>query len=346
MVDYRKGGDGPVVDWWLYEDVAKPIPTVVACAGMPFEAHTLDAISYADMRPGCFDPAARLVDMDTVRVERSLCFPYVTRFAGQMFLEAKDKDLALRCVRAYNDWMIDEWCGDSGGRLVPVTLVPLWDADLAAAEVRRCAARAVASSRSPRCRATSASRRSTIPSGTGIRCSRPATRRGWCWGCTSGRGRRWPTSARMRPGPSSTALTFTSAQVSLTEWLVSGNLVRFPKLKIVYSESQIGWMPFVLDRLDKVWEHRAYAGIDPIVDQPPSTYMAGRIWGSFFDDDCGIEQRHRIGVSQLVLEMDYPHQDSTWPDTPKIVERLASQVTPEEFVRMTRTNALTMLGLE
>ncbi len=200
MVDYRKGGDGPVVDWWLYEDVAKPIPTVVACAGLPFEAHTLDAISYADMRPGCFDPAARLVDMDTVRVERSLCFPYVTRFAGQMFLEAKDKDLALRCVRAYNDWMIDEWCGDSGGRLVPVTLVPLWDADLAAAEVRRCAARAVASSRSPRCRATSASRRSTTPPGTGTRCSRPATRRASCWGCTSGRGRRWPTSARTPPG--------------------------------------------------------------------------------------------------------------------------------------------------
>jgi hypothetical protein len=105
-------------------------------------------------------------------------------------------------------------------------------------------------------------------------------------------------------------------------------------------------MPFVLDRLDKVWEHSEYAGIDPLVDQPPSTYMAGRIWGSFFDDDCGVEQRHRIGVSQLVLEVDYPHQDTTWPHTPKIVERLLEQVTPEEFVQITRTNALTMLGLE
>ena len=48
-------GDGPVVDWWLYEDAAKPIPKVVACAGMPFEEHTIDAIAYADMRPGCYD---------------------------------------------------------------------------------------------------------------------------------------------------------------------------------------------------------------------------------------------------------------------------------------------------
>ena len=63
-VQYLKGGDGPVVDWWLYEDVAKPIPKVVACAGYPFEEHTIDAIAYEDMRPGCYDPVARLDDMD------------------------------------------------------------------------------------------------------------------------------------------------------------------------------------------------------------------------------------------------------------------------------------------
>ena len=122
--------------------------------------------------------------------------------------------------------------------------------------------------------------------------------------------------------------------------------MRFPRLKIVYSEAQIGWMPFVLDRLDKVWEHAEYAGLDPIITEPPSSYVPGRIYGSFFDDDCGIEQRDRIGVTQLVLEMDYPHQDSTWPDTPKILERLAVQVTPEELERIVRGNALEMLGLD
>ena len=73
--------------------------------------------------------------------------------------------------------------------------------------------------------------------------------------------------------------------------------------------------------------------------------MAGRVWGSFFDDEVGIESRHRVGVSQIVIEVDYPHQDTTWPDSPKIVENLASQVTPEELVMITRTNALDMLGL-
>ena len=58
---------------------------------------------------------------------RSLCFPLVPRFCGQMFLEAHDKELALKCVQAYNDWMVEEWCGGSGGRLIPLCLIPLWD---------------------------------------------------------------------------------------------------------------------------------------------------------------------------------------------------------------------------
>ncbi len=63
--------------------------------------------------------------------------------AGQIFLKAKDKELARLCVEAYNDWQVDEWCAGSDGRLIPLCLVPLWDVELAAAEVRRNAARGV-----------------------------------------------------------------------------------------------------------------------------------------------------------------------------------------------------------
>jgi predicted TIM-barrel fold metal-dependent hydrolase len=345
-VRYRKGGDGPVVDWWLYEDVAKPIPKVVACAGLPFEEHTIDAIAYEDMRPGCYDPVARLDDMDVNHTERSLCFPYVTRFAGQMFLEAKDKALALRCVQAYNDWMIDEWCAGSGGRLIPLTLVPLWDGVAAAAEVRRTAARG-----------SRAIAFTEMPSYLGLPSIHDPSR---FWdplfqACDEtgtvvcmhiGSGSKMADVSPFAPRAANTVMTFSMAQLSFVEWLLSGNLVRFPHLKIAYSESQIGWMPFILERLDKTFEHREYAGIDPIVTEPPSTYVKGRVYGSFFDDETGIENRHKIGVSQLVFEVDYPHQDTTWPHTPKIVEQMASQVTPEELLMITRTNALDMLGLE
>jgi predicted TIM-barrel fold metal-dependent hydrolase len=93
------------------------------------------------MRPGCYRVKERLEDMDTNRVERSLCFPNVCRFAGQLFLRLADKDLAWACVRAYNDWVVEEWAGESGGRLIPLGMIPLWDPILAAQEVRRNAAR-------------------------------------------------------------------------------------------------------------------------------------------------------------------------------------------------------------
>ena len=132
---------------------------------------------FADMRPGCYDPTARLADMDEGHIERSLNFPNYPRFAGQLFSEAKDKDLALACVEAWNDWMIEEWCGDSGGRLIPLGIVPLWDPGLAGgrgAPQRRRAGRR--RSRSPSCPPTSACPRSTTRTATGTRCSRRATR--------------------------------------------------------------------------------------------------------------------------------------------------------------------------
>ncbi len=92
--------------------------------------------------------------MTANHVSAAINYPNIfPRFAGQGFAERDDKDLALACLRIYNDWMIDEWCGGDGrGRLIPLTLVPLWSPALAAEEVRRCAAKgsyAIAFSREP-----------------------------------------------------------------------------------------------------------------------------------------------------------------------------------------------------
>jgi predicted TIM-barrel fold metal-dependent hydrolase len=344
-VDYIKGGDGPITDWWLYEDLAKPIPKVVACAGYPVETHTTGPINYDDMRPGCYDPLARLADMDLNRTERSLCFPYITRFCGQMFLEAKDRELAAKCVRAYNDWMMDEWSGPSAGRLIPVCLIPLWDPPLAAAEVRRNASRG--------CRAITFPemphhlRLPSIhdPDGYWGPVFDACNETGTVLCMHIGSGSRMAETSPFAPRIANTTMTFSMAQLSLVEWLVSGVLARYPELKIVYSESQIGWMPFILERLDKAFTHPAYAELPDVVTEPPSTYVPGRVYGCFFDDDTGVRNRDTIGVGQLLFEVDYPHQDTTWPNTHLVVERIAAQVSDAELTRMLRGNALEMLGL-
>jgi predicted TIM-barrel fold metal-dependent hydrolase len=130
-------------DTWVYENLIYTHKRMVAAVGYPRDEMTMTPITYDDMRPGCYDPKARLEDMDVNWVEASACYPTFPRFCGQSFAEAADKELALACVEAYNNWMVEEWCGDSGGRLIPICLIPLWDVPEAAAEVRRNAARGV-----------------------------------------------------------------------------------------------------------------------------------------------------------------------------------------------------------
>ncbi|WP_436771590.1 amidohydrolase family protein [Yinghuangia sp. YIM S09857] len=345
-VKYHFGGDGPETDWWVYEDLRKPVPQVVACVGFPRESLTMEPIRYADMRPGCHDPAARLADMDLNHTEISLCFPTFPRFCGQAFLEAKDRDLAMLGVRAYNDWMIEEWCGGSGGRLQPLCLIPLWDPVAAAGEVRRNAARG--------CRAVAFTE---LPANLGLPSVHDPDRH---WdpffaACDEtgtvvcmhiGSSSRMPVTSPDAPEGVRMALTFANAQYSLVDWLMSGVLARFPRLRIAYSEGQIGWMPFVMERVDNIFRHSsAWAGLDPVITEPPSSYAAGRVFGCFFEDDFGVLSREAVGIERITFETDYPHQDSTWPRTREILERMAGMVTPEELHRIARGNALDMLGL-
>ena len=344
---YLRGEEGPLADFWVYEDLNRPIPQVMACAGFPRDQLTVEPIPFAEMRAGCHDPAARLADMDLNRTERSLCFPSFPRFAGQVFLEAKDKELAHACVRAFNDWMIDEWCGTSGGRLIPLCLIPLWHPVAAAAEVRRNAARG--------CRAIAFTE---LPTNIGLPSIHDAGRfwdplfdacdeTGTVLCMHIGSGSKMQTTSPDAPAGVVTALTSLNAYMAMTDWLLSGVLARFPRLKIAFSESQVGWMPFLLERVDHVFtESRVWSNLDPSLTDLPSSYVPGRVFGCFFDDMIGVDARHEIGIGQLVFETDYPHQDSTWPDTPKLVAQIAERVPPDELEMLVRTNAITMLDLD
>ena len=133
--------DGTWCDWWLVEDLQYPLTRLSAAAGYPRDEITVSPITMDDMRKGCWDQKARLEDMDVNHVEASLAFPSFPRFCGQTFAERKDKVLGDLCVKAYNDWMFDEWCAGTNGRLIPLIIVQLWDSKLAAEEIRRNAAR-------------------------------------------------------------------------------------------------------------------------------------------------------------------------------------------------------------
>src|SRR4029450_11319273 len=86
---------------WAYEDKVFSTRGLWAAAGKKTEEFSPEPISYEDMREGCYDPVARTLDMDRDGVLASMCFPSFPRFCGQTFYEAKDHDLAKRCIEAY-----------------------------------------------------------------------------------------------------------------------------------------------------------------------------------------------------------------------------------------------------
>jgi predicted TIM-barrel fold metal-dependent hydrolase len=337
--------DGPQADCWVYEDLVYVHKRHVAAVGFDRDDMTMSPITYDEMRKGCWDPRARVADMELNHVEASLCFPTFPRFCGQTFTEAEDRELGLACLTAYNDWMVEEWCGDSGGRLVPLCLIPLWDAGLAAQEVRRNAERGV--------RAVCFSE---IPPHLGL----PSIHSGeWdpffdaCQDTGTvvnmhiGSSSRMPATSADAPPAVAAALSFNNAMASLCDFLFSGVLVRFPRLEVAYSEGQIGWLPYVLERVDDVWEeHRAWGGVRDTIPEPPSTYFRRQVYGCFFRDVHGLEALHRIGADRVTFETDYPHTDSTWPHTKAVAEEMFQGLDADTVYKITRGNAIRMLKLD
>ena len=338
--------EGKLADFWCYEDLRVPMRRIITAVGFPPEERTMLPVTYDEMRPGCWDQAARIADMDANHTEASLCFPTFPRFCGQTFAEAKDKELALLCVQAYNDFQVEEWCAGIGkDRLIPLIIVPMWDAELAAAEVYRNAARGV-----------HAVCFSEVPHFLGL----PSIHSGY-WepffrACAEtqtvinmhiGSSSTMPATSPDAPAAVQATLSFNQGMASMADWIFSGILPRYPDLKLAYSEAQMGWIPYALERARSVWkEFRGWAFDPAIVTEEPEFYFRRQIYACFFRDDFGLKNITDIGVDNIVFETDYPHSDSTWPETEQFIRDMATELDDETLYKIIRGNAIKMLHLD
>jgi len=346
---YQKGVPGGAeCDWWLYDDLVYPFPKLSAASG--FETLDVEPVTFDQIRPGGWKQADRLADMTANHVDASLCFPNVLpRFCGQTFLEREDKELALLCVQAYNNWMIDEWCaGDARGRLIPLTLIPLWDPAAAALEVHRCADKgsfAVAFSENPyHLGLPSIHDKDRFWDPFLTACQETDTVVCMHIGSSS----KMPTTSPDAPFSVSSTITFANAMGSMCDYILSGVFVRFPRLRVSYAEGQVGWMPYIIERMDKIWAERGDASFGIDLPEPPSTYIPGHVWGCIFDDEIGLKNRDVIGMDQICFEVDFPHADSTFPHTLEVATRIcdAAGLADEEIYKLMRGNAIECFGLE
>jgi predicted TIM-barrel fold metal-dependent hydrolase len=326
---------------WSYQGNVYNRIALDAVAGKKREEFSVDPYRYDQIIPGCYDPVARVRDMDEDGIWAQLCFPTFPRFAGTMFLEGVDRELADLSVRAYNDFMIEEWCGTVPGRQIPMIITQLWDPALAAQEIERCAAKgakAVSFVENP------------VPLGLPsfhtehwdpIFAAAQETGMPLCMHFgTSGA---MPITAPDAPFITMIVLMGTNSMSTTVDLLFSPVFQRFPRLKVALSEGGVGWIPYILERADYAWErHRYYTGINQ--EARPSEVFREHFWGCFIDDEAGMRERHAIGVDRITWECDYPHSDSNWPHARERLGEMLADVPDDEAHQIAELNARTLLN--
>ena len=340
------------LECWVYEGKRYPSSGLSAVAGKAKEEFSPAPLPYSEMRPGCYDPTARLEDMDRAGILASLCFPTITRFCGQLFMEASDRDVGLECLRIYNDWLIEEWCGAAPGRYIPLMLIPMWDPHLAAEEMGRMADRGVTTFAFSENPAPLGLPTIHDPGGYWDPVMSAADALGMVASMHVGSSSQVPSIAPDSPFMANLAWGAVRTSGAMLSWIFSGMFQRYPNLKIALSEGEIGWMPYFLERAEQVldkqrfWvmkgqtfmEHAASVGVDLETLDVRQTFR-DHVYGCFIEDHHGIASLDEIGEDNVMCETDYPHSDSTWPNCIDTARRVIEDLPEETQVKLLRGNA-------
>lgn len=308
--------------------------------------------SYADTRPGCYDPKERIKDMNLEGVDKAIIFPSV---GNQRMRNLRDRDLLLTLIRAYNDGVM-EWCeeGDSD-RLIPLFLLPDVGIEDAVEEYDRCARKGF---------------KGFVFFGWPHRGGVPDPADDQIWArcqetgmipCLHTGGPQSPTrgglgnnaldpaNLRKPPVTAETAVLSKSVAKGYTiTWLVlSGVLQRFPRLKIALVETGSGWLPFYYQQLDSAFFKNRTAEPFSQLTRPPSEYLKEQMWSTIQVDVYAIKNRYEIGVDKIMWSSDYPHSGygSEFPNSRLFIEYQFRGVPDDELRKMLGLNLNKMLGL-
>jgi predicted TIM-barrel fold metal-dependent hydrolase len=298
--------------------------------------------TYADARPGGWDPAQRLPDMELDGVEAEVLY---TTLGFRLFW-LKDAALQRACFRVYNDWLA-AYCSYAPRRLKGLALISLYDPKEGAQELERCARLGL--------------------KGAMIWCSPPADQPYSSeiydpfWAAAqdldmpvslhaiTGMERiPWEYGAEKRAMRQT--VTPHEIEKSFSILILSGVLERFPRLKIVSAENNCGWLPYYLQRMDRGFARFGPSGtVTPWPTKltlKPSEYFRRQMYCTFIDDSFGVASRHWIGVDNIMWSSDYPHTASTWPHSRDIIERDFKDVSEVEKRKIVRENVAQLYGFD
>ena len=304
----------------------------------------MEPARFEEMRPGCYDIDARVADMDIGRHLGLALLP----LAGGRILRVRSSpgratpSSGLACTRAWNRWHLEVWAGTHPDRIIPLQLPWLADVEVAAAEVRaQRRARASGRSASPSSPPSSACRRSSrghwdpffaACEETGHR-GLPAHR-----GVVVGARSPPPTP----PSSSSRPLFPVNALLAAGEWLWSGVPLRFPNLRHrpvrrghglgadAHGPGRLRGRPLGVGHRERRLAARSCSR---------ARCSRRSFWFCTIDDRSVVPLRHRDRVDHIMVESDYPHADSTWPDTQAVLASTMGDLPEDELRAVAAGNA-------
>ncbi|HXK26408.1 MAG TPA: amidohydrolase family protein [Myxococcota bacterium] len=317
----------------VFEGKRKPVLGINAMAGRKPEDYSLTVRRLQEQRAGGYDPAARLADMDADGVRAEVLY-------GGGPLQSQNDALRIASYAAYNDWLAD-FCAVDPKRLIGVAYLPCDTPELAVAEVRRAARRGHKGGVIPR-----------FPGdGEWFDPEWDALWRalldvGWAAAIHVGGRERKAGLPRLDATGFMTDLLMSKFAMgeAISRIVLSGILARYPDLEIVSVEGQLGWLPFTQYYLDHIWEkHRFWTKSE--LKERPSLYFHRQVYATFMEDPIGLREREHIGVDNILWSSDYPHSETTWPNSRKLTDEWMSEFPEAHRRKILFENAERLYGL-
>jgi predicted TIM-barrel fold metal-dependent hydrolase len=303
--------------------------------------------------PGSSTPKERLneQDMDGVQAEilyASPQYPMLTR-------TIPEREPYLALIRAYNDWLAQEYCAIAPDRLLGQGIIPVWDLDASIDELTHCKELGL-----------TGVTLGALPSGLG----RPVPEDDRFWATAVEIG--MPLSIHVQLYPKAGGPSFdypkrpegiqapdfvprfyrygSRGAQNAVQLVMSGVFDRFPNLQIYFAENQISWVPGFVEQFDRQYERNCYWARDvyglPLLKQKPSEYIRQHIYWGFFDDPVGLRLRHEVGVDRIMWSTDFPHVESSWPNSRQVLHQTLGEATEEERRKLTADNAVRFFHLK
>lgn len=358
LVKDEDGGDA-----WLFAGAADPDPIgLVATPGKPYDEFRWTGVTYDEARPGCYDGAERLKDMDIDGVDACLIFA-PQRTVGH-FLGDEDDDLVRTGIEAYNRFLLEQFCAPDPNRLIGLAQMPSTGIDDSVDFLRKAAAsgfKGVVISNWPSGRDSlsdaddpfwAAAQEAAVPVAIHInvisRRARQAQRKAAQKKAEGGSrqdiygGRSAKANAKAVGG---LAGVFSTVPNTISQLIFTGVFERFPALRIVLVETGVGWIGHFLEQMDdRYWRNRSWGQIP--ISEPPSFYWQRNLAATFITDRVGIATRHTVGVDNIMWSSDYPHHGNDWPYSRKVIDEMMGHIPTEERERIIGGNAARIFALK